>query len=655
VPDENVDVLISSTASNEAVINSAAADANLYDNIAKASDLTIQDNIWVEVNTNADILEIHGNLIIENNGLLDMSDGNTSTNSDGQIYLYGNWTNNYGNSGFDAGNGTVYFVGNTAQIISSVATEGTETFYHVNMNNDFDTSVSGNLIANGNLTVQSGKIIQITDDKYFKIAGNIVNDGQITISNTGSLAQTGLTSSISGTGTFQLNKISLPLDHYYDYVYWSSPINSSTFTLGEIVNNAWRYYKFDPNIVNNPGQIYPGWVQLSNTDIAEKGIGYAITAPNGTTANTTLSAQFIKGNDPFNTGDINVPIFMKGGPNNIGNENLIGNPYPSAIDFNAFANDNTHIAASYSLWTNCAGLDANGHHQDSGYTTYVVSGTAVSACNTGETARQYIATAQGFMVTANTDNSSVTFKNTHRVAGNNDNFVNRPATNDRDVVWIDMTDDTGKFSQIAIGFYDGATDNYDRLFDAKNPNTDSGFTLYSLLNTNKLAIQGLERSNIINKTIALGLENDVNNNITFHINRLTGFDNIDIYLKDNYLNVTHDLKASDYVVNVNNGIIEDRFELIFESVLSNEEITLEANSFLLWQNTDNFIIKSTNHKDIITGLQVFDVTGKLLYENQDLQVIEHQINLRDVAAGNLLLFRFEINHTDIAVKRIIKQ
>ena len=47
-----------------------------------------------------------------------MDDSNNAT-QDGQIYLYGNWTNSIGNTAFSEGNGTVIFTGSTPQIISN--------------------------------------------------------------------------------------------------------------------------------------------------------------------------------------------------------------------------------------------------------------------------------------------------------------------------------------------------------------------------------------------------------------------------------------------------------------------------------------------------------------------------------------------------------
>ena len=521
-----------------------------------------------------------------------------------------------------------------------------------------DTKTLGDIeiLVNENLSVNAATL-SVEDDKSIKIAGNITNDGAILIANKGGLVQTDDNASISGTGTFQLNKTSLPLNNYWEYVYWSSPINSSTFTMGDIVSGAWRYYKYDPNAANN-GHLYPGWVMLSATDTPAKGIGYAISAPTGAAVNTILNPQFISGNDPFNNGVISVPIIKRAGTD--GDMNLIGNPYPSAIDFNAFANVNTDIDGSYSLWTNCAGLSSNAH-QTSGYTTYAVSGTNTAACSSSGgavQAGQYIATGQGFVVltkaSANVgDDFTAEFKNAYRVSNNNDGFLNRSTQND--IVWIDMMDNNQHFNQIAVGFYQGATNHYDRLFDAKNMNVGSGFALYSIVDNERVAIQGLPELASIDKVIPLGVESDIARTITLHINHTEGLADEYIYVRDLYLNTIHDLKASDYTTTVNTGNIDNRFELIFtQQAMRIDNIMLDPNAVLLTQQSGAFTLVSSNEMNI-TSITVYDITGKVLYNNKDIDATSHQIDLQQIATGNMLIFRIQMNHKSFVIKKAIKQ
>ena len=509
--------------------------------------------------------------------------------------------------------------------------------------------------------INSGKTLTVNNGKYVYIEGDIHNKGTLALENQGALVQRNKDATLDGSGIYQLTKTSQPLDNYYDYVYWSSPINSTTFTLGDIVPSAWRYFAFDPNEADNT-HTYPGWVLKNSTDVPDKGVGYAISATSGHTAGNSITAQFVKDHDPFNNGDIIVPILSRAGSAadaDLGKENLIGNPYPSAIDFNAFSNANTAIDANYSLWTNCAGLSGNAH-QESGYTTYVVSGTSTAACDgtaqQGGTAGQYIATGQGFMVTASAspdNDATVTFKNDYRVTDHNDGFMNRPQQ--QNIVWIDLRDDNGKFNQIAVGFYNNATDTFDRNFDALSMNTGNGFALYSIVDTKKLVIQGLPELMGTDKIVPLGVESDIARTITLHINHTEGLTNEYIYVRDLYLNTIHDLKATDYITTVTAGDFTDRFELVFtQQAMSMEDIMLDPNAVLLTQQTGTFNLVSNNEMNI-TGVTVYDITGKVLYNNQDINATSHQIDLQQIATGNMLIFRVQMNNESIVVKKTIKQ
>ena len=489
--------------------------------------------------------------------------------------------------------------------------------------------------------INTGKSLHITDGKYLEVQNDIINDGTILIENEGALVQIADDSNISGNGIFQLNKTSMPLDHYYDYVYWSTPIKQGNLSLGDVHANSWRYYKFDPTIIYNPGQIYPGWVMLSASDLMETGIGYAISAPANHTAGHSISAVFVKNNDPFNNGDISVNIYKRGGTNGYGDNNLLGNPYPSAIDFNQFANDNPSVEGSYALWTKCAGLDSQQHHQEDGYTIYTVSGgsgTATTACNgSGETAGRYIATTQGFMINGITDNSTATFKNNQRVTGHNDNFLNRPASIDRDILWLNLTDESGKFSQMALGFYPDATDDYDRMYDARNANEGNGFSLSSLLNGRTYAIQGLKKEDIINQTIHLSVESDIDRNIRFHLDSLEGFEHIHIYLHDTERNETIDLKYNDYSCAVEPGNNNNRFELIFNTILRDEEISPAKKPIIITQKDGIFTLNAIDNH--IRSVYVYDSLGRLIYKNKQVNHPYLQINLHQVCKGNLLIFK----------------
>ncbi len=522
------------------------------------------------------------------------------------------------------------------------------------INGDYDASSDGGSIHTCECEIRPGKSLTVTDGTNLLVETDIINFGSLLITNEGSLVQRKSDALIAGEGSYELDKTSLSVDEETDYVYWSSPLNSNNFTLGEIVNNAWRYYKFDPAVSSG---LYPGWVQLSSNDIVERGMGYAISAPNGTNSSTTLNANFVKDHDPFNNGDIAVNIYKKGtNPGDDLNYNLLGNPYPSAIDFNALVNDpdNSDVDGSYYLWTNCAGL-LNGQHQSSGYTVYSASGTATAACNNSSnpTAGQYIATGQGFFIEANTDNSTLTFKNKHRVIYHNNNFVNRPNTSNQ-VAWLNMTDDTGNFNQIAVGFYPGATTGYDRLYDAHTMNDGTDFALYSVSGNHKLVINGLSDTNIDGITVPLTVEVTTASNLTIALDHQNGLDNYDIYLIDNGTQNTVNLKTNDYTFNLPAGIYEGRFELVFNSVTGVEDKTLPDTAVLLSQLHGVFTLRSMLDNEQLQEVRVYDINGRTLFERTGINSQEMQVDLSNLPNGSVVFFKVLTASQKSVVKKAVK-
>jgi len=147
VPDENVNVTIPNVTDSPDIDNSSSHAAK-YNNYAECNDLDINNETLSINGAVNDTLFVHGNLLIQSSGVLDMDDG-TGTR-DGIIYLTGNWDNQ---ATFNEGDGTVVFNGSDAQTIS-VAGKGTETYNNLRINNINLTGVTtnDNIVVNDTLS-----------------------------------------------------------------------------------------------------------------------------------------------------------------------------------------------------------------------------------------------------------------------------------------------------------------------------------------------------------------------------------------------------------------------------------------------------------------------------------------------------------------------
>nr|WP_244973258.1 T9SS type A sorting domain-containing protein [Formosa algae] len=162
-----------------------------------------------------------------------------------------------------------------------------------------------------------------------------------------------------------------------------------------------------------------------------------------------------------------------------------------------------------------------------------------------------------------------------------------------------------------IGYVDGATYEKDRLYDAYVNSND--FQIYSLIADEKLVIQGRPLPFLDSDEVQLGIDVTENGTYTIAIDNLEGSifleDNQDIYLKDTYLDVEHDLRDTPYSFTAVAGETKDRFVLVYTS--SNENLlavdeTVIDNTFAYINNSTLYVKSSKT----ISNVQVFDITGK---------------------------------------------
>ena len=473
---------------------------------------------------------------------------------------------------------------------------------YIVINADYNTQTGA--INACSLEVAQGSHLTVTENNPVVVDRNIVNDGEILVTNKASLVQVSDKAQISGNGVFKMAKDIDNLSEYYQIIYWTSPLAEAGMTYADIIPNAWRYYSFDASGQN--------WIFQQASNAIQAGVGYAVSAPSGFNGGT-FNVLFEKTGHPFNNGPIDIPVTVNGqGASGDDDWNLLGNPYPSAIDFNQFVSDNPNIQGSYYAWTNCAGLDGN-NNQAAGYSVYSLGG-GVSACQNVYTAGRYIASAQGFFVEANTG-GTISFNNGQRVAGHNDNFASRPQTFDR--LWLDMTTDNGLYQQILIGFAPDATEQLDRLYDAKAMDDGNGLNFYSLQSGTKLAIQYLPLLQDDTRVIPLGynFQTSQAQSLNIHLNRFEGvLSQKQIYLHDRLTGIYYDLKTNNVNINTVQGEVNDRFELVItdQTLGINHENTLEAK---VYKQDDKLLIISP---ETIQYIEIFDVDGKVIYASKNL-------------------------------------
>ncbi len=119
-----------------------------------------------------------------------------------------------------------------------------------------------------------------------------------------------------------------------------------------------------------------------------------------------------------------------------------------------------------------------------------------------------------------------------------------------------------------------------------------------------------------------------------------------IYVKDNLSGTTNTLP---YSFSTLAGTFANRFELVYETALSNQIPTFtEANVIVYNQNNEVFINSSNV---IMKTVKIFDIRGRLLQEKTNINATEARLNLD--TTNQVLVVQITSDQNEVVVKKII--
>ena len=512
------------------------------------------------------------------------------------------------------------------------------------LNGNYDTSVGGTQTSFSacSLNVNTGFDLFVQNNTYIEIENDIVADGNITVQTNGSVVQVNDLATVTANGTITVQKFTTLLTDAYNYTYWSSPVvNETVENVFANVTPSRRFIFNAANFIdvlteiNNTNTFGPGpddiddngddWQVASGT--MTPGVGYA-TTPSSLGPAFPVAQQFpFVG--AFNNGIYSRPItFVFLSPYK--DWNFIGNPYPSAIDTNVFFTVNSGITDAIYLWNQATPLDANASGNEgynfSGADYAIISASGVNTAG-GDLSlipNDYVPSGQGFFIEA-LNGSNITFNNSMRVTGNNDQFFRGANTStSRKVLWLNLNSDNGVAKQIAVAHLEGATDNYDgSYFDVKeNLSSGSAATIYSTIldgEENQFVIQGKNITSLDeNEVITIGFKSiiTVPTVYTISIAQFEGdfYSENTIYLKDNLLQTYHELSNSAYNFTSEAGEFNDRFEIVFTTdALSIDDTLMDSNDLTISELPNGEVQIKVGKAHTISNVEIIDVTGRLIY------------------------------------------
>lgn len=450
------------------------------------------------------------------------------------------------------------------------------------------------------------------------------------------------------TGNIHLKRKSAPILKS-DFTYWSSPVKD--FKLIDLSPNSPsdKYFSYDYNIKN--------WKNENPSNNMVLGKGYIIQGP--VDFSPTMASTFETTFQGIpNNGKIEVSI----GSSNTAN--LIGNPYPSTLNADAFLVRNaSKIRGTLYFWTHNTPIK-NGRYTSDDYAAYNLLGGvgtrgALTSGSNENIPDNTIASGQSFIVASQME-GKIEFDDSMRMKVKNYTFF-KPGKNKNETtqnqiekhrVWLNLSNSEGLFKQILVGYITGATNQYDINFDALSFNANQYGDFYSLADGIKLAIQGRELPFDKNDSVLLGYNSSITGTFNISIDHQDGqFLNSDVFLEDKDLNKIHNLKNGPYSFDTQKGTFNNRFALKYlDNTLNNISFEDTNSGVFVAVNSNTILVNASNTN--INKIVVFDISGKQLLEKDKIGLSKYSFpNL--YGNNQLLVLKITLQNGTILSRKIL--
>ncbi|WP_348798123.1 hypothetical protein [Flavobacterium adhaerens] len=469
-------------------------------------------------------------------------------------------------------------------------------------NGDYNDNVD---VSGCNCTVNAGADVVIPSEKVMTIQENIVVNagGTLTFENGASLIQ--LDENAVNTGSIVYKRTVSGIKDK-DYVYWSSPVVGQT--LGAFSPGSEKFYSW---YVSN-------WATANSTTVMKPAKGYIVLVPPATSGPS-------------------IDLEFEGTPNNgvititsqgVSKKNLIGNPYPSAINAEQFMIANQAIiGGALHFWTHNTprvGVGAGDVfvYASNDYASF--NGTGGTAAGSGGAAPDgNIGAGQSFFVQSNYA-GNFTFNNALRIkdSGNNSQFFKQTKTKktgeEKNRIWLNLTNAGGAFKQLLIGYVTGATNEFDNLYDAVTLDANKFIDFYSIANSNNYVIQGRALPFDSADIVPLGYRTTIEGTFQISIDEVDGvLMDQDIFLEDKMTNTVHNLKEGSYSFTTAIGVFTDRFVLKYaDSSLGTDDNHINKKG--LFVSVKNSKIKINSFDQKLTAVKIYDLKGAVIYDKEKI-------------------------------------
>jgi hypothetical protein len=440
----------------------------------------------------------------------------------------------------------------------------------------------------GNLLIENDASLIVTPKSYLTVSGTLSNN-----SSTDGLV---LQSTIEGTASLLHNSPNVKAT-VYRYIpkylsnatgwhYISSPVVQQPirpeFVASPTPNAADDFYKFsEPDYMWINSKVVGGAWNANFEEVFLVGRGYNVAYPENVTK--TFEGDLNIGNFIFNgTTTPNITFTAGGG---IG-WNLMGNPYPSGLDWDLCQRTNIDGAVYVFDGDNGQYISWNG--------------------TVGSLADGIVPAMNAFFIKAS-ENPNLTILNDARVHASANFYKSENYVEDLLVLKVDGN---GYSDKTYIHFNPDATNDFDNEFDAyKLSGIEAAPQLYTTTGDTKLSINVLPYS-AEEITIPLSLKVGQYGEYTISVAENSFWETVDIALKDLETQIAYDLRSNTQVTFNVSTANPDRFLLLINGATGLEEIQPEDDGIEIYSYGDQVFIKTNQPGAFQVG--VYNLLGQQL-------------------------------------------
>ncbi len=454
------------------------------------------------------------------------------------------------------------------------------------------------------------------------------------VSNTGSAINSGYKlGSVLRDGTSQNNVKNIEFDYWYEWADWYDYTSQT-----KRISTYWLYtYGDEEENYSGPDDQYSEWHNISEADNLPIGLGYTMKGTSGDVPVKNRQNYTFEGLP--NNGAITLTIGKD-------QNKLIGNPYPSAIDGDAFISNNLGSTnGTIYLWDHFGKKDSHLLEEYvGGYGVYNLSGGIASATSsdsriddTGEPSnkmpRRYIPVGQAFFVSSvSSSGGNLNFKNSMRAfvpeSTGDSQFLKPiyPTKEQNKNAELDYTKDSRY--KIRLGF--NSPKGYHRqILATADGNTSNSFDLgydapliennvedmYWMIDDTQYVIQGVPNFNI-DQVLPIGMRISQEGDFSIEVEEKENLSkDFKIYLLDKTDSTYYDISTEKYESTATPGDFNDRYEIVFhkpvDKIENPEEDLEEFDNLFVDYSRDTREIRLTNPDRMrVDHVEVYSMNGQ---------------------------------------------